>query len=56
MGKILAGQVNLGFIELRRELARCRKLQQTDNEGRETLRKGKLSAATAEQTSSQLIK
>lgn len=56
MGKILAGQVNLGFIELLRELARCRKLQQDANEEMETLRKRKLSAATAEYTSSQIIK
>lgn len=39
MGKIVAGQVNLGFIELPCELARCRKLQRASNEEMETLRK-----------------
>lgn len=33
IGKILASQVNLGFIELPCELALCRKLQQAGNEG-----------------------
>lgn len=40
MGKILASQVNLGFIELPCELAWCRKLQQAGNEEMETFRKG----------------
>lgn len=56
MGKIVAGQVNLGIIELPYELARCRKLQRASNEETETLKKGKLSAATAGRASSQIIK
>lgn len=56
MGKILAGQVNLRFIELPCELAQCCKLQQVGNEEMETLEKRKLSAAPAENTSSQIIK